>query len=58
MIGLFLAFALASSFFLGGNIRKWMLGHDLDLWERTGMILHPVVIGLGIANVLKGSLAD
>lgn len=62
-IAVVLGLSMASCFFLGGNIRKWTLGHKLDVWEKAGMVLHPLVILMGLVNVFmalgnKGSLAD
>ncbi len=47
-----LFFIILCSFFLGGTVKSWIDGGKLDIWDKAGMVLHPIAITVCSLSIL------
>jgi hypothetical protein len=48
-----LGFIILCSFFLGGTVKSWIDGGKLDIWDKAGMVLHPIAITICSLSILQ-----
>jgi hypothetical protein len=50
-----LVFIILCSFFLGGIVRSWINEEKLDVWDKIGLVTHPIAITIcSLAILNKG----